>query len=310
MRWLWRVILFVVVVSLFSGVAQIRPEERGIVRRFGRVVDRPGPGLWFGLPWGIDQLDRVAVKTVRQLELGGNPELSDDPTAARPWLTGDQNLVHLKLILDYAIDERASGLDDYLSATAKRDGILERELEALASEWLSATRVDDALLTGRAALPRFIMARLAERLEPHRLGIVVQRVSVDHLAAPPEVRDAFEAVTQAQTGIRTKENQAEQEAAQRLRDAQTLKYRAEQSAAAYQTETHAAATADAQTFRARLEQYTRLKATNPDALAGIWWDEMGRVLLGMKGRGRVELLDAYLGKDGLDVTQFVPPKKR
>src|SRR5437899_2872616 len=56
-------------------------------------------------------------------------------------------------------------------------------------------------------------------------------------------------------------------------------------------------------------EYRRAKATNPDALAAIWWEEMGRTLLALKGRGRLDVLDAYIGKDGLDVTQFLPPKK-
>jgi len=63
-------------------------------------------------------------------------------------------------------------------------------------------------------------------------------------------------------------------------------------------------------FRKRLEQYQKIKKTNPDVLAAIWWDEMGRVWAGFRGRGRVELLDSHLGPDGLDLTTVVPPPKR
>ena len=38
---------------LLTGVYQIRPEERAVVRRLGRVVAKPGPGLWVGLPWAL-----------------------------------------------------------------------------------------------------------------------------------------------------------------------------------------------------------------------------------------------------------------
>ena len=47
----------------------------------------------------------------------------------------------------------------------------------------------------------------------------------------------------------------------------------------------ALAAADAEAFTKRFDQYRRLKATNPDILAMIWWDEIGRTLLGMRGRG-------------------------
>jgi hypothetical protein len=44
-------------------------------------------------------------------------------------------------------------------------------------------------------------------------------------------------------------------------------------------------------------------------LVAIWWDEMGRVWLAFKNRGRVDLLDSHLGPDGLDLTNVVPRKR-
>ena len=57
-----------------------------VVRRFGQVVARPGPGLWVGLPWGIDRVDRVPVRTARQLTVGYDPDTWSDVSghAARP----------------------------------------------------------------------------------------------------------------------------------------------------------------------------------------------------------------------------------
>jgi membrane protease subunit HflK len=124
------------------------------------------------------------------------------------------------------------------------------------------------------------------------------------------VRPAFEAVNQAQTNIRTQEYRARQEADQRLREAEAVRYRFGQQAAAYRDEKVRLAKADAEAFEARLAQYRRLRAENPDVLAAIWWEEMGRTLLGMRGRGRVDVLDNHLGADGLDITQFLPPKKK
>ncbi len=89
------------------------------------------------------------------------------------------------------------------------------------------------------------MDRLAERLPAFRLGVRMQRVSVAYLAPPEEVRAAFEAVTQAQTGIRTKELQARQEASQRERQAESLRYRLEQEAGEYRESQLRQAIADA-----------------------------------------------------------------
>lgn len=308
-----RYLLILLLAAYFlTGIAQIRPEERGVVRRFGEVVARPGPGLWIGLPWGIDRVDRVRVRTVRQLDVGYSPEAGDDSSTGYPGqlLTGDQNLVNVKLVVEYAVSERDGELDDFVRNRDIADAVLARETEAIAAEWVAGRTVDEVLLTGRAALSRWLGERLPARLAPHSLGIVVQRVTVDHLAAPVEVRDAFEAVNQAQTAIRTREYQASQEAGQRLREAEATRFRYEQQAEAAKREKLALATAEAEAFSKRLEQYRKLKQTNPDILAGIWWEETGRILVGMKSRGRIDILDTHLGPNGLDITQFLPPKKR
>ncbi len=51
---------------LLTGIAQIGPKERGVVRRFGAVVATPGPGLWIGLPTGIDRLDKYPRKPIQK----------------------------------------------------------------------------------------------------------------------------------------------------------------------------------------------------------------------------------------------------
>jgi membrane protease subunit HflK len=304
--------LVLVLAYLATGVVQVGPEERAVVRRFGRVVARPGPGLWVGLPWGIDRVERVPVRTARQLEVGFALDAVEDAGATPPgqFLSGDENLVNVRLVVEYAIDDRDGELEHYLAHRDRTDAVLTRVAETLAGEWVAARTVDEALLTGRAALPAWLTPRLTDRLAGRRLGVLVQRVSVDSLTAPNEVRAAFEAVNQAQTAISVRENEARLEGNRRARDAEAVRFKLLQQAAAYRTEKVALAAAEAGAFTTRLDQYRRLKVANPDLLAAIWWDEMGRVLVGMKGRGRVDLLDQYLGAGGLDVTQFLPPKKK
>jgi membrane protease subunit HflK len=306
-------LLLAVAAYLLTGVAQVRPEERAVVRRFGAVVARPGPGLWVGFPWGIDRVDRVSVRTARQVKAGFNPDAASDTpgTPVGQFLTGDQNLVNLGLVIDYAVSETDRDLDDYVAQQDRVDTALAREAEAAVAEWAAGRGVDEALLAGSAEVPAWVTPRLQARADRLRLGVRVQRVSVAALAPPDEVRAAFEQVTQAQTGIRTKEFQARQEAEQRRRQAEGLKYKFEQEAAVYRDGQLRQARADADDFRAQLSAFRTLKATDPDALAVIWWSEMQKTLAGVRNRGgRVEPLDAHLGKDGLDLTQFLSPRKR
>ena len=71
MRWLRYLLAAAVVLYLLTGVVQVRQGERAVVRRFGRVLDeKPTPGLWVGLPWGMDRVERVEVDALRNVQVG------------------------------------------------------------------------------------------------------------------------------------------------------------------------------------------------------------------------------------------------
>ena len=294
---------------LLTGIAQIRPEERAVVRRFGKVVAHPGPGLWIGLPYGIDRLDRVPTATVRRVPVGYRPEASDENPAGQ-FLTGDQNLVNLQVAIDYAVGETTNDLEDYVAQKTSIDGVIARETEAAMGEWVSGRLVDEVLLTGNAALPSWLVRRVQTRVEPQKLGVKIQQASIVYLAPPDEVRSAFEEVNTAQSAARAQEQRAHQESARMKHDSEATAFQYTQQALGYAATKKALAQAEADSFTKRLEQYRKLKPNNSEVLTAIWWDEMSRVWQGFRSRGRVELLDAYLGADGLDVTTVVPPRKR
>src|SRR5437763_12670806 len=96
-------VVLLLVGYLLTGVTQVRPGERAVVRRFGRVLEqKPEPGLWVGLPWGMDRVDRVPVDRVQEVTVG----YRDGDTEAAPTgqvLTGDHNLVNLRVVLNYKV---------------------------------------------------------------------------------------------------------------------------------------------------------------------------------------------------------------
>jgi membrane protease subunit HflK len=306
-------LLLALAAYLLTGVTEVSPEERVVVRRFGKVVARPGPGLWVGLPWGIDRIDRVPVRSALQLTVGYVPETWSEEvrTPQGQFLTGDQNLVNVQLVLDYSIGDTDDDLDDYVNHRDRVEAVLGRLTEAAAAEWVAARGVDPVLRTGNALLPASVMTRVAERLPEYRLGVRVQRVSVGYLAAPEEVRAAFEKVTQAQTAIRTSELQAQQQASMRLREAEALRYKWEQEAEQYRESQLGQARAEAAAFLDELAAFREVAKTNPDALAFLWWTEMAKALVTLEARGgRVKPLDQYLQNGELNVTEFFPLPKR
>jgi membrane protease subunit HflK len=297
MRWLRRALVAGVLLYLLTGVVQVRPGERAVVRRFGRLLDeKPEAGLWVGLPWGMDRVDRVEVDRVRSVSVVYE---EDTGLPAGQLLTGDHNLVNVRVVLYYKV--RPDEVGDYVVQSAQVPGVLQRVLEATAAEWVASRGVDEVLLVGKTGLRVDLIDRVRQRVEPYRLGVEVLDSRVEQIAPPDEVKDAFDSVARAQTQIATLRNRAEQEAGTRERLAEADRFRIDQSARAYAHARKLLADRDAKRFHDRLRQYQAARERNPDYLKQIWQEERGRLFDRLKEGGRVDLLDHHLGQGGLDL---------
>lgn len=311
MRYLLYFIAIAFFCYLLTGVKQIQPGERAVVRRFGQVVDKPGPGLRIGWPYPIEKVDRVAVDLVQRVSIGFRPDVDEDDlnTPDGQLLTGDHNLVNVQILLDYSV--RNDELEDYVIHRERADSLISRAAEAILAEWVAGRKVDDVLLRGKMELPEVLVRQTQARIDPYRLGVVIQGASIAHLYPPTEVKQAFDEVTRAQTAIRTREYEARQEAARKQRESESEKNRLLTLAASYAGEQKVLARAEAEKFTRRLKQYEVLRKDNPHFLAGIWWDEMGKLFAKLKESGKIDLLDNHLGADGLDITITpLAPRKR
>jgi membrane protease subunit HflK len=314
MRYFVLLLVLAAIAYGLTGVTQIRPGEVGVVRRFGRVVDQPGPGLYVGFPYGVDQVDRVLVDRVRRVPVGYQPDRDGDelPDVPGQILTGDHNLVNVQVLVDYVVDP--AHVADYVVQSDRAESVLARAAEAAIAEWVAGKSVDEVLLTAKASLPEWLTAHLQQRLDdptgPYRLGVRVQSASVAHLLPPNQVKAEFDAVTSAQTAIRTQENGARQAAQENRRKAEIQRFRTQQETAARVNELIRMAQTEAAAFEQRRRSYEQLRRHNPDVLTSIWWAETGRMLQGLSANGRIDVLDGRLAGDALDISTFVPQPKK
>jgi membrane protease subunit HflK len=288
---------------LLTGVVQVRPGERAVVRRFGRVLEHhPTPGLWVGLPWGMDRVDRVEVDAVRSVTVGFvEDENVDRDMPAGQLLTGDHNLVNVQAVVYYKV--RPDEVSAFVLEQDRVPGALARVAEATAAAWVGGRGVDEVLLRGKTALRGELIGRVRERMEGYGLGVEVVDARVALIAPPDEVKDAFDGVSRAQTAMATARYRAEEEAATRLRLARAERFRVAQAAAAYAHDRTVIARQDARRFLARLAQY---RAAGGASLGPLWQEERGKLFQTLKENGQIDLLDHHLGQGGLDV--FTAPR--
>jgi membrane protease subunit HflK len=290
---------------LLTGVVEVRPGERAVVRRFGAFLAfKPGPGLRIGWPWGIESVERVPVDRIQTLIVGFDPDLDSEeaqdaaqrrgetPNPPGQLLTGDHNLVDIRVVVSFKVPEE--GLESYVLAKDRVEPVLSRTTETCLAEWVAGRRVDDVLLEGKVQLPRALVRDIESKLDSYDLGIRIVDVRVVHLAPPEQVKRAFDDVSRAQANIRTQETRAKQEQFARLEAARAEVRRIEQSAEGYAYTQEELARRNAQRFAERVKVLVEAVQTNPKYLQQLWLEERAKVLKRLQETGQLGLLDSLL----------------
>src|SRR5207245_9786888 len=68
--WVGGLLALAVAGYLLAGVFTVAADEQAVIRRFGRVAARLGPGIHYRLPWPIDQGDIVSTTSVMNTGFG------------------------------------------------------------------------------------------------------------------------------------------------------------------------------------------------------------------------------------------------
>lgn len=178
--------------TLFSGIYSIQPGERGVVRRFGRVVSEVGTGLHYRLPL-VDRLDRVAMTQVRQVQTG---------TALA--LTGDTNLIEVELSVHYTVNDAVA----FLFNVNQTEQLVRQSAEAALRQAVAARNVDELLTTGRQAILAVALTRIQALLDQNLAGIQVANVQLQQVNPPTAVAEAFRDVASAREDKNTYINEA------------------------------------------------------------------------------------------------------
>lgn len=182
---------------LLTGLYIVPADQQAVVTRWGRVVEpRALPGIHLALPWPIDQVARLKVRQLQRLIVGG--ELADGllgrgETAAPQFLTGDQNLIHLRVAVQYSVAVPAEFLftaEDVRRAVAAA-------VESEVGRRVARRPVDAVLTTEKAAIQEEVRGAAQHLMNGYRLGVQLASINIESASPPPEARDAFNDVASA-----------------------------------------------------------------------------------------------------------------
>lgn len=257
-----------------TGLYRVDVNETGVLKRFGEVIDgHVMPGIHYRLPWPIDRVERVGTGDVRRLQAGfgaeketeqrlrqqlGQFESIEYGTLLVPYcITGDKNIVHLKVIIQYRILDPG----EYLFEVISPEEVLSVLVQNIILKSVTSMQVDDVLTTEKVFLQRTIREQLQDVLERLPLGLIVISVDVAKTRPPSAVDQAFRDVVNAQEESTTTIHEAEAYKSRILPEAQALAARMVADARAYRARKIAHAEGEAKRFSLLAAEYEREKLT-------------------------------------------------
>jgi len=204
----------IMVLLLLMTFFQIRPEAAGVITRFGKYIRTEDPGLHMKLPV-LERVYKVAVERQHKEEFGFRTIASGiksqyTKSGTRDeslMLTGDLNLADVEWVVQYRIE------DPYKFLFKVREPVTTmRDIsEACMRQIVGDRTVNEVLTVGRAEIATIVHQEIQKLCAEYLLGIKIEQVILQDVNPPEPVKDAFNAVNQAQQEKETLINQARSE---------------------------------------------------------------------------------------------------
>lgn len=253
--------IVVIAWAVFSVFYTVQPEERAVVKRFGKVIAITDPGLHFKLPFGIDDVQMVATERVLKQEFGFRTEdVSRDRSsryseADHPeeslMLSGDLNIIDVEWVVQYRIQDPIK----YLYAMREPERTLRDISESVMRRVVGNRIGSEVLTTGRVEISTTAREEIQEAMDKYDNGLHIITVELQDVVPPTRVQPAFNEVNEARQERERMINEATRQANEAIPRAQGEANRQIAQAEGYATERVNRAHGETARFSAVLAEY-------------------------------------------------------
>jgi modulator of FtsH protease HflK len=280
----WKAVLIGLVVLLViwmaaSSIYTVQPEERTVIKRFGRVIGIADPGLHFRLPFGIDSVQVVSTERVLKQEFGFR---SEQPERNRTqfaggypdeslMLTGDLNIIQVEWVVQYRIDDPVKYLYGMRDATKTLRDLAESVMRRIVGNRIGS----DVLTVGRIEIASSARDEIQAAMERYDNGIKVITVQLQDVVPPLRVQPAFNEVNESRQQLERMVNDAAKQANEAIPKAEGTAKRTIAESEGYATERVNRARGDVSAFNAVLAEYKRAPEVTRTRL---YLEALGKVL--------------------------------
>jgi membrane protease subunit HflK len=175
------------------------------------------------------------------------------PINRSQFLTGDRNVLNIRLVVQFAISDPAA----FLFRTADVNTLVGNAARGALAQVVAGRRVDDLLTTEKVAVQERVQAVAEETVRRYECGVTVLGVVLDAIVPPTEVVEAFRLVAAARADGDRIVREAESYANGIVPVARGAAAKTGQEALAYNTQVVNGAIGDAARFSGLAAEYAK-----------------------------------------------------
>ena len=300
------------VVGFYAFFFTVKPDELGVVLRFGKFERQEPPGLHMRWPYPVEEVllpkvtreNRIEVGMISSSTSGG---LTRDVPQESLMLTGDENIVDVDFVVVWRIkseefDEtrQQAGVAKYLFNIQNPENTVKEVAESAMREVVGQSDIQPLLTADRQKTELAVRDLMQNTLDSYDAGIKIVRVQMQKVDPPSKVIDAFRDVQAAKADQERLQNVARGYANKVVPEARGEAERILQKAEAYKEQTVQEAIGQAARFEKVYGEYAKAPEVTRKRM---FLETMERVF---KGTDKIILDSSGSAGGGSGVVPYLP----
>ncbi|OGS90120.1 MAG: HflK protein [Gallionellales bacterium GWA2_60_18] len=245
-----------------SGFYIVDESQRGVVLRFGKMVEVTQPGPRWHLPFPVETVEVVNLSQVRTVEVGYRDNVKNKMLKESLMLTDDENIIDIQFAVQYFLKDPS----DYLFNNRAPDENVRQAAETAIREVVGKSKMDFVLYEGREQVAASATKLMQDILDRYRSGILISKLTMQNAQPPEQVQAAFDDAVKAGQDRERQKNEGQAYANDVVPRASGAAARLIQESEGYKQSVIANAEGDASRFKQVLVEYEKAPAVTRDRM--------------------------------------------
>ena len=263
--------IIAMLVWLGSGFYIVDASQRGVVLRFGKMIETTEPGPRWHFPFPVESVEIVNLSQVRTVEVGYRDNVKNKILKESLMLTDDENIIDIQFAVQYFLRDPG----EYLFNNRNPDENVRQSAETAIREVVGKNKMDFVLYEGREQVAASATKLIQDILDRYKSGILISKLTMQNAQPPEQVQAAFDDAVKAGQDKERQKNEGQSYANDVIPRASGTAARLIQESEGYKQSVIANAEGDASRFKQILVEYEKAPVVTRERM---YLDMMSQVM--------------------------------